>query len=281
MLRIIAMVGDAESSTHLRAAVGHSAHLLFVRDTDDFIKRTKAEPPDIIVVGAGEAAHLVVRLTVRQAVDRFPTTALFAICHLVPSDMRVLHQAHYLDAVDLLFVRVETAEATRDRLLRVEPRQRADMLVRRTVCQIAPDWLRPHIEWCLTHDGSGRPGVWSLSRTVGKRRETLARLCKARGVCTPLQLISWMTLLRAAARLTMPRSSLPAIAHELGFPSGASLTRLFARCARTTPTHVREQGFDSFAERALRAMLAPRPAPRQGARSVQRKTERGDRISVR
>lgn len=281
MLRIIAMVGDAESSTHLRAAVDRSAHLLFVRDTDEFIKRARAQPPDIIVVGAGEAAQLVVRLTMRQAVERFPTTAVFAICHLVPSDMRILHQAHYLDAVDLLFVRVETTDMTRDRLLRVEPRQRADMLVRRIVCPIAPDWLEPHIEWCLTHDGSGRPGVSSLSRSMRMRRETLARLCKARGVCTPLQLISWMTLLRAAARLTMPRPSFPAIAHELGFPSGASLTRLFARCARTTPTHVRETGFDSFAERALRSMLSPRQAQRQCPRSARRKREHRDRISVR
>ncbi|HEX6807087.1 MAG TPA: helix-turn-helix domain-containing protein [Gemmatimonadaceae bacterium] len=281
MLRIVAMVGDAESSAHLRAAIGRSAHLLFVRDPDDFIKKTRAEPPDIIVLGTDEAAQPIVRLTVRQAVDRFPMTAVFAICYLVPSDIRVLNQAHYVDAMDVLFVRVESTEATRDRLLRAERQQCADMLVRRTVCQIAPNWLRPLIEWCLTHDCSYRPGVRSLSKAMGMRRETLARLCRARGVCTPLQLISWMTLLRAAARLTMPRASLPAIAHELGFPSAASLTRLFVRCARTTPTQVREKGFDAFAVRALGAMLTPGHARRQSPRLARRKTERGNRISAR
>lgn len=281
MLRIIAMVGDAESSAHLRAAIGRSAHLLFVRDADDFIKKASAEPPDIIVVGTGEAAQPIVRLTVRQAVDRFPTTAVFAICYLVPSDIRVLHQAHYVDAMDLLFVRVESAQATRDRLLRAERQQCADMLVRRTVCQIAPNWLNPLIEWCLTHDGSDRPDVRSLSNGMGMRRETLARLCKARGVCTPLQLISWMTLLRAAARLTMPGSSLPAIAHELGFPSAASLTRLFVRCARTTPTQVRDKRFDAFAVRALRAMLTPGRTPRQWPLSARSKTKRGTHIAIR
>jgi len=40
------------------------------------------------------------------------------------------------------------------------------------------------------------------------RRETFARLCKARGICPPNHLISWILVLRATARMELARCSL-------------------------------------------------------------------------
>jgi|SRR6185312_1010888 AraC-like DNA-binding protein len=280
MLRILTMVEDAEASAYLRSLIGDAAQLQFVRHSRDLVHHAKRQWPEIIVIGIGEGAKPAVRVAVRQILERSLATRVFVMCRLDPTHMRTLHQARYLDASDIIFVGIDSRAMTRDRLLRIDYGRTADTAVRRLVCTLAPKWLQPYVDWCLTGAGATRLDVRGLARIGNVCRETLARRFKARGICAPNALLAWIVLLRAAARMAVPRTSLGSIARELGLASGASLANLFVRRAEQTATQVRAQGFDRFAERAVGEILGrrqarrPHPQPRRSSAGIRIATPR-------
>lgn len=225
-----------------------------MHDLNGLVREVRIEPPEVIVLGTRETAYPEVRVAVRQILRRYPAIRLVAICALEPSDVRTLHQPGHLDLSDIIFIRVETKAMARRYLLTGGAGRPADLHVCSVVCPPAPQWLRPYLVWCATHDGRGRRDVRSMAKLGRVRRETLARRCKVAGVCRPNHLISWMQLLRAAARM-QPGLTLEQIARELGLPSGCALANLFVRRSGQTSTQVRERGFTDFADDAVRAMF--------------------------
>ncbi|HKW46053.1 MAG TPA: hypothetical protein VJN70_01355, partial [Gemmatimonadaceae bacterium] len=175
MLRILAIVGDAEASAHLRSSVVGAAHLEFVRDARDLVKHAKRGWPDVIVVGSREATEVDVRVTVRQILERWPATRVYLISHLNGPDMRALVRVQYLDLTDVIILGANTAGMTRDMLLKVDEGRTADQIVRRLVCTISPKWLQPYVDWCATHARPARLTVQSLAQVGQMRRETFAR----------------------------------------------------------------------------------------------------------
>ena len=258
MLRILAIVGDAEASAHLRSSVVGAAHLEFVRDARDLVKHAKRGWPDVIVVGSREATEVDVRVTVRQILERWPATRVYLISHLNGPDMRALVRVQYLDLTDVIILGANTAGMTRDMLLKVDEGRTADQIVRRLVCTISPKWLQPYVDWCATHARPARLTVQSLAQVGQMRRETFARKLKARGICSPNELIAWILLLRVVARMSGSRSSLASIARDLGLPSSASLANLFVCWTGKTATHARTQGLDKFAQHAVRRIFGSR-----------------------
>lgn len=254
MLRIIAMIGDAEASAHVRSAVAGAARLELVRDLNGLVREVRIAPPEVIVLGTRETAFPDVRVAVRQILRRYPATRLIAISALEPSDVRILHQPGHLDLSDIIFIRVETRAMARKHLLEGDAGRHADLHVCNVVCPLAHEWLRPYLVWCATHDSGGRRDVRSMAKVGRIRRETLARRCRAAGVCRPNHLISWLQLLRAVARM-QAGLTLDQIARELGLPSGCALANLFVRRSGQTSTQVRERGFADFADDAVRAMF--------------------------
>lgn len=255
MLRIIAMVGDAEASAHIQAAVDNAAHLQFVRDPKMLAEQVDRDSPDVVVLGVREAGSPGAALVVRDAIGSRPATRILLVCHLDRPDVSALAQVRHLDIWDVILPRNDSAPMTRRLLLAAKPGHVADMRVRRLVCPRAPAWAQAFVEWCVDHDGLVRPDVRALAKVVHMRRETLARLFKARGACPPNHLISWMLVLRARARLDLSRVSLAAVAHELGLASGGSLANLIVRRTRQTPTQIRRQSLLIVADRAAREMF--------------------------
>ncbi|MGH7647947.1 MAG: hypothetical protein ACREND_07495 [Gemmatimonadaceae bacterium] len=259
MIRIIAMIGDAGASARLRSAIAGSARLEFVRDVADLAERIKRVPPDVIVLGAREAAMPGVQVIIGGAADRFRAMRVLLACRLDSADMRTWPHLRSLDVSDIVLVFSEPPAMTRERLLSPKPGHVADVHVRRLICSHAPAWIHPYVDWCAQHDGATRPDVRQMAKIGNMRRETLARLFKARGVCRPNHMISWILLLRATARMDLPNHrSLAAIAHELGVASGGALGNLFVRRAHQTPTQACDLGVTRLAERALRDMFSAR-----------------------
>lgn len=259
MLRIIAMVGDAEASAHIQAAVGNAAQLQFVRDPKILAEQADKDSPDVLVLGVRDARLPGAAVIVRETIASRPATRIFVVCRLDRSEMSALSQVRHLDIWDVIVLRSDSPAMTRRLLLAANPGHVADMRVRRLVCQRAPAWAQPLVEWCAGHDGLVRPDVRALARVAHMRRETLARQFKARGVCPPNHLISWMLVLRARARLDVSRVSLAAVAHELGLASGGSLANLFVRRTRQTPTQIRGQSLLVIVDRAVREMFGATP----------------------
>jgi AraC-like DNA-binding protein len=260
MLRILAIVGDAEASAHLRSSVAAASQLQFICDARGLGEQAKHGRPDVIVVGSGEATNLNVRVTVRCILERSPATRVLGISRL-DAGIRPLVQAHSLDLSDVIILRVDTAGMTRDLLFKVDQGRTADLIVRRRVCVAAPKWLQPCIEWYATDPRPTRLTVHALAQVLQMRRETLARKLKACGICSPNELSAWILLLRVVARMPDHGPSLASIARDLGLPSSASLANLFVRWTGETATEARAQGFDHFAKRALRAIFGSRRAP--------------------
>lgn len=260
MLRILAIVGDAEASAHLRLSVAAASHLQFSCDPRDLAGQAKRGRPDVIVVGSGEATTVNVRVAVRRILERLPATRVFGISRL-DAGIRPLVLAKYLDLSDVILLRVTTVAMTRDLLLKVDHRRTADLIVRRLVCMASPKWLQPCVDRCATHPRPAQLTVQALAHVVQMRRETLARKLKTCGTCSPNELAAWILLVRVVARMSDHRSSLASIARELGLPSSASLANLFVRWTGKTATEAREQGFDGFARHAVRAMFGPGRAP--------------------
>lgn len=276
MIRIIAMIGDADASARLRSAIAGSARLQFARDVADLAERIEHAPPDVIVLGAREAATPGVQVIIGDAAARSRAMRVLLACRLDSADMRTWPRLRSLDVSDVVLVFSEPAAMTRERLLSPKPGHDADVHVRRLICSQAPAWIHPYVDWCVQHDGTTRPDVRQMAKIGNMQRETLARLFKARGVCPPNHMISWILLLRATARMddapvAMPslaecpngrrlrsHRSLAAIAHELGVASGGALGNLFVRRAHQTPTQARDLGVTQLAERALRDMFSAR-----------------------
>lgn len=255
MLSLIAMVGDAKALSHLHDALDGYANVTCVRDAADLARHAARGAPDIIVLGINDAAQPPVRLTVRETIEQCPATRLVVMCRLDADDMRALTHLRYLDVWDLVVTHCESPAMTRRRLLTAAPGRLADMRVRRMVCPFAPAWIRPLVDWCTEHDGSARPDVRSMAKIGNMRRETLARLCRARGVCPPNHVISWILALRATARMDTSHNSLGTIARDLGLASAGSLANLFVRRTRQTPSRVRALGLAYIADRAVREMF--------------------------
>lgn len=265
MLRIIAMIGDAQASTHVRAALDGHAALAHVRDVAELVRAIEQAAPDIVVLGIRDASEPAVCLTVRETIERFPATRAVVACRLGADDMRTVTSLRHLDISELVLVHSDSPTMTRRRLLAPMPGPLADMHVRRLVCKRAPLWIRPLVDWCAGHNGIERPDVRSLARIGNMRRETLARLCKARGICPPNHLISWILVLRATARMDLSRCSLAVVARELGLASAGCLANLFVRRARQTPSQIRQLGFANLAERAVLEMFGQPTASLPGA----------------
>jgi len=70
MLRILAMVGDAQASSHVRTALDGYADLVFARHRAELAHALDHDEPDIIVLGIREAADATIRLTVRETIER-------------------------------------------------------------------------------------------------------------------------------------------------------------------------------------------------------------------
>jgi AraC-like DNA-binding protein len=259
MLGVVAMVGDAKALVHLQEALAGHADLSCVYDAAELARCIARRAPDIIVLDMKAAAQPIVRLTTCQAIERFPATRLMVAYRLNTVDRHALAHLRRLEVWDLIPIESDSPIVTRRRLLVLAHGELADMLVRRMVCKHAPAWIRPFVEWCAEHDGVARPDVGSLCKIGNMRRETLARLCKARGVCPPNHIVSWMLVLRATARMCGSGLSLAAIASELGLASAGALANLFKRRTGQPPTEIRSLGLKSIAERAVREMFGQRP----------------------
>ena len=277
MLSIIAMVGDAKALSHLHQALDGYVDVTCVHGAGELATHATHAAPDIVVLGIADAAHLAVRLTVREAIARRPTTRLLVACRYDRDDLRAIAHLMHLDIWDFILPHSDSPATTRRCVLDAAPGHLADMEVRRIMCRHAPAWLRPLIEWCVAHDGVARPDVRSLATTCNMRRETLARLCRARGVCPPNHILSWVHVVRARARMDTPRHTLAEIAHDLGLASASSLANLIQRRTGQTPTQIRALDLDKVAERAAQAMFGRRvdnwllaPSPAEGAGPIAR-----------
>ena len=255
MLRVIAMVGDAEASAHLREAVGDIAQLQFVRELWALTQRVGRELPDIIVLGVKEAELPGVGVVVRDAIARQLGVRLFLVCHRDSPNVHALARVQHLDYVDVILPRDDSPAQTRHALLATDPARVADICVRRLVCSSAPEWALCFVHWCVDHDGTVRPNVRALAAAALVRPETLVRRFTALGVCLPNHLISWVLLLRAKARLDRSRTSLEAVAHDLGLASGGSLANLIRRRTGLTPSEFRGRKLEDIAARAVREMF--------------------------
>jgi AraC-like DNA-binding protein len=258
MLGIVAMVGDAKALSHLQDALERYAALTCVHNATELATQLACSAPDIIALDMKNASQPTVRLTVRQTIERFPATRVVLACRIDAADMRALARVR-LEVWELVLVHFESPAMTRSCLLSAANGRMADMMVGRMVRQHSPEWIHPFVEWCAEHDGIARPDVRSLAKNGNMRRETLSRLCKARGVCPPNQILSWMIVLRATARMCGSGLNLAAIARELGLASGGSLSNLFVRRTGQTPTQIRTLGLECVADRAVREMFGQRP----------------------
>jgi len=265
MLLILAMIGDAQASSHVRTALTGYADLVFARDRGELVRALHQQEPDLIVLGIREAADATVSLTVQETIGRFPATRLVLSCRVDGADMRALASLRHLDLSDLVLVQSESISMTRRRLIAPSFAHVADMQVRRLVSHRAPAWIRPFVDWCAGHNGPTRPDVRSLASVGNMRRETFARLCKARGICPPNHLISWILVLRATARMELARCSLAVIARDLGLGSPGSLANLFVRRTKQRPSQIRRLGVAKLAERAVVEMFGQRPVSLPGA----------------
>jgi len=97
MLRILAMIGDAQASSHVRTALTGYADLVFARDRGELVRALHQQEPDLIVLGIREAADATVSLTVQETIERFPATRLVLSCRVDGADMRALASSRHLD----------------------------------------------------------------------------------------------------------------------------------------------------------------------------------------
>lgn len=259
MLRIIAMVGDAEASAHLREAVEAVVRLQFVRDARALSRCNSREVPDILVLGVKEAELPGVGAVVRDTIVRQPGIRVFLVCDRNSANVRALMRLQHLGCAGVIIPREDSPAQTRCTLLAAHPACTADTCVRRLVCSKAPEWIVRFVHWCVDHDGAVRPTVRALAAAAQVRPETLVRRFTAHGVCLPNHLIAWVLLLRAKARLDRPGTSLEAVALELGLASGGSLANLIRRRTGLTPSEFRAQKLEDIAASAVREMFGACP----------------------
>ncbi len=255
MLRIVAMVGDAEASAHLREAVEEVAHLQFVCDVQALSQCDGRELPDVLVLGVKEAELRGVGAVVRDATVCKPTIRFFLVCHRDGPNLQALMRVQHLGSAGVILPREQSPAQTRRALLAGASAEDADRSVRRLVCSRAPEPVMRYLQWCVSHDGAVRPSVRALAAAAQVRPETLVRRFTALGLCLPNHLIAWVLLLRAKARLERPQASFEAVAHELGLGSGGSLANLIKRRTGLTRSEFRAQKLEDITERAVREMF--------------------------
>lgn len=255
MLRIIAMVGDAEASAHLREAVEEVAHLQFVCDIRALSQCDGRELPDVLVLGVKEAELPSVGAVMRDATVCKPSMRFFLVCRRDGPNLQALMRVQHLGSAGIILPCEESPAQTRRALLAGTSAEDADRSVRRLLCSRAPDRAMHYLHWCVSHDGAVRPSVRALAAAAQVRPETLVRRFTALGLCLPNHLIAWVLLLRARARLDRPQASFEAVAHELGLGSGGSLANLIKRRTGLTRSEFRARKLEDIAASAVREMF--------------------------
>ncbi len=259
MLRIIAMVGDAEASAHLREAVSDVARLQVVRDVNSFSQHIRGDLPDVLVLGIKEAELHGARAVSREAIARGPRLPVFLVSHMDAAEMHALSGLQYLRYLDIILPHRDSPARTRRTLLAANPAGVADTCLRRLVCSKAPECVLHLVEWVIGHDGAVRPTVRALAAVDRVRPETLVRRFAALGLCLPNHMISWVVVLRAKVWLERPETSLEDAAHAFGLASGGSLANLIRRRTRLTLSEFRRRTIEEIAAHAVREIFGACP----------------------
>jgi len=255
MLRILAMVGDADASAHLWEAVSDVARLQVVREVNSFSQHIGRDLPDVLVLGVKEAELPGARAIAQDAIARRPRLPVFLVMHMDSPETHALAGLQYLRFLDIILPHQDSPAWTRRRLLEVNPACVGDMCLRRLVCSRAPNSVLHLVNWCIGHDGAVRPTVRALAALEGVRPETLVRRFAAFGVCLPNHLISWVIVLRAKVWLDTPETSLEDAAHAFGLASGGALANLIRRRTGLTLSEFRGRTLEEIAAHAVREMF--------------------------
>jgi AraC-like DNA-binding protein len=129
------------------------------------------------------------------------------------------------------------------------------------VDRVAPASVRDILLFITRH--ATRPlHVADVARYAGVSRRTLFNRFRQTGVPTVAQVIHWMRVLHAAARLDAPNVTVEQVADELRFPSSSTLRHLFKRLTRLTASDIKKAGgFGYLLRRAEDALTHVSPLP--------------------
>lgn len=125
------------------------------------------------------------------------------------------------------------------------------------VSRIAPSSVRDILLF-MARNATRPLHVADVARYAGVSRRTLFNRFHQAGLPTVAQVIHWMRLLHAAARLDAPNVTVEQVADELRFPSSSTLRHLFKRLTTLTASDIRKAGgFSYLIETAERELVPP------------------------
>jgi len=255
MAHVVGLIADREARARVAHGLRGHAAVTFCEAAAELIETLARSPVTAVVVEVRDRAGVCAASVIRSLRDGYPSIPVVAYCSLTSATPHDILTAAKAGASGLVLRGVDDSGVALRAALTSAEDDCVARRVMRMLDEVAPGGVRPIVEYCILH-ARNAPSVQEVARALGISRKTLVNRLGAAGMPAPSAVIGWCRLLQAARLIEDPKRPVERIAHELDFPSGASLRNMLKRYTGLQPREVRENGGLGCVLHAFQRVLA-------------------------